>query len=152
MLTDIGFVLALIGAIAGLYLLAPLAAAIRCSSLLSIAMIALGHVARFDLPLAWTSPVQLALVPVLFMLPPWLVPVAMAASIVLARLPDVVRGRVVPARLLLAPANAWFTVGPAAVLAAAGVPRPRRPGSSSWSRCSSPRSPPTSRSPCCGSG
>ena len=91
-------------------------------------MISLGHVARFDLPLAWTSPVQLALVPVLFMLPPWLVPVAMAASIVIARLPDVVRGRVVPARLLLAPANAWFTVGPAAVLAVAGVPSPEEAG------------------------
>ena len=91
-------------------------------------MISLGHVARFDLPLAWTSPVQLALVPVLFMLPPWLVPVAMAASIVIARLPDVVRGRVVPARLLLAPANAWFTVGPAAVLAATGVPSPEEAG------------------------
>ena len=126
-LTDIAFVLALIVAIAGLYLLAP-AGGDPLLVLLSIAMISLGHVARFDLPLAWTSPVQLALVPVLFMLPPWLVPVAMAASIVIARLPDVVRGRVVPARLLLAPANAWFTVGPAAVLAVAGVPSPEEAG------------------------
>jgi HD-GYP domain-containing protein (c-di-GMP phosphodiesterase class II) len=126
-LTDIGFVVALIGAVAGLYLLAP-AGGDPLLVLLSIAMISLGHVARFDLPLAWTSPVQLALVPVLFLLPPWLVPVAMAASIVIARLPDVVRGRVVPARLLLAPANAWFTVGPAAVLAVTGVPSPEEAG------------------------
>jgi HD-GYP domain-containing protein (c-di-GMP phosphodiesterase class II) len=126
-LTDIAFVLALVVAIAGLYLLAP-AGGDPLLVVLSIAMISLGHVARFDLPLAWTSPVQLALVPVLFMLPPWLVPVAMAASIVIARLPDVVRGRVVPARLLLAPANAWFTVGPAAVLAVTGVPSPEEAG------------------------
>jgi HD-GYP domain-containing protein (c-di-GMP phosphodiesterase class II) len=126
-LTDVAFVLGLVCAIAGLYVLAPEG----CDPLLvllSIAMISLGHVARFDLPLAWTSPVQLALVPVLFMLPPWLVPVAMAASIVIARLPDVIRGRVVPGRLLLAPANAWFTVGPAAVLAIAGTPSAEEAG------------------------
>ena len=45
----------------------------------------------------------------------------MASSIVLARLGDVVRGQAAPGRLLLAPGNAWFTVGPAAVLAATGV-------------------------------
>jgi putative nucleotidyltransferase with HDIG domain len=90
--------------------------------LLSLALICVAHVARIDLPLAWTSPVQIALVPVLFMLPPWLVPVTMAAAIVLSRLPEVVRGHVVPARLLLSPGNAWFTVGPAAVLAVAGSP------------------------------
>jgi HD-GYP domain-containing protein (c-di-GMP phosphodiesterase class II) len=122
-LADIAFVVGLIGAVVGLYLIAPHdRAADPLLVLLSIAMISLGHVARFDLPLAWTSPVQLALVPVLFLLPPWLVPISMAASIVLARVPDVLRGRVAASRLLLAPANAWFTIGPAAVLAVAGVP------------------------------
>ena len=90
--------------------------------LLSITLICVAHVARIDLRLAWTSPVQIALVPILFMLPPWLVPLTMAAAIMLSRLPEVVRGRVVPARLLLSPGNAWFTVGPAAVLALAGSP------------------------------
>jgi HD-GYP domain-containing protein (c-di-GMP phosphodiesterase class II) len=126
-LTDIGFVLTLTVAIAGLYVLAP-AGGDPLLVLLSIVMISLGHVARFDLPLAWTSPVQLALVPVLFILPPWLVPLSMAASIVLARVPDVLRGRVVASRLLLAPANAWFTVGPALVLALAGVPTVQEAG------------------------
>jgi HD-GYP domain-containing protein (c-di-GMP phosphodiesterase class II) len=126
-LTDVGFVVALVGAIAGLYALAP-EGGDPLLVLLSIAMIALGHVARFDLPLAWTSPVQLALVPVLFMLPPWLVPLSMAASIVLARVPDVLRGQVVASRLLLAPANAWFTVGPALVLALAGSPSAEEAG------------------------
>jgi HD-GYP domain-containing protein (c-di-GMP phosphodiesterase class II) len=121
-LTDIAFVVGLVGAVIGIYLIAPDTPVDPLLVLLSIAMISLAHVARIDLPLAWTSPVQLALVPVLFILPPWLVPVAMAASIVLARVPDVLRGRMVAARLLLAPANAWFTVGPAAVLAVAGAP------------------------------
>jgi HD-GYP domain-containing protein (c-di-GMP phosphodiesterase class II) len=95
---------------------------------LSVALIALSHGARIDLPLAWTSPVQLALVPTLFLLPAWLVPMAMMAGIVLARLPDVLGGRTAAARLLLSPGNAWFTVGPAAVLAAAGSPPPHEAG------------------------
>jgi HD-GYP domain-containing protein (c-di-GMP phosphodiesterase class II) len=89
------------------------------------ALLALSHGARIDLPLAWTSPVQLAVIPTLFLLPAWLVPVTMMTAIVLGRIPDVVRGRTSPARLLLAPGNAWFTVGPAAVLAAAGSPAPQ---------------------------
>ena len=122
-LTDIGLVVALALAVIALYTVAPHPrSADPLLLLLSVAMISIAHVARFDLPLAWTSPVQLALVPVLFLLPPWLVPVAMAASIVLARLPDVLRGNVAASRLLLAPANAWFTVGPAVVLTLAGVP------------------------------
>ena len=123
LLADIVFVVGLIGAVVGLYLIDPDArSADPLLVLMSLAMIALAHGARFELPMAWTSPVQLVLVPVLFLLPPWLVPVTMAAAIVLARVPDVVRGDVVPGRLLLAPGNAWFTVGPAAVLALAGSP------------------------------
>jgi HD-GYP domain-containing protein (c-di-GMP phosphodiesterase class II) len=85
-------------------------------------IIALSHTARIDLPFAWTAPVQLALMPTLFLLPGWLVPIAMTTGVVLARVPDVVRGRTAPARLLLSPGNAWFTVGPAAILVAAGSP------------------------------
>jgi putative nucleotidyltransferase with HDIG domain len=95
---------------------------------LCVALLALSHGARIDLPFAWTAPVQLALVPTLFLLPAWLVPVAMMTAIVLARIPDVVRGNTAPARLLLSPGNAWFTVGPAAVLLAAGNPSPQDAG------------------------
>ena len=95
---------------------------------LSVALLALSHGARIDLPFAWTSPVQLALVPTLFLLPAWLVPISMMSAVVLARLPDVIRGRTAPARLLLSPGNAWFTVGPAAVLLAAGNPLPEDAG------------------------
>ena len=123
LIADVVFVVGLIGAIVGLYLIAPDARETDpLLVLMSIALITIAHGARFELPLAWTSPVQLVLVPVLFLLPPWLVPLAMAAAIVIARVPDVLRGDVVPGRLLLAPANAWFTVGPALVLALAGSP------------------------------
>jgi HD-GYP domain-containing protein (c-di-GMP phosphodiesterase class II) len=93
---------------------------------LAVGMLALSHVARIDLPNAWTSPVQLALVPTLFMLPAWLVPPAVITAIVIARMPEVIRGETAAARLLLAPGNAWFTVGPAAILLAAGSPDPEQ--------------------------
>ncbi len=120
---EIGIVVGLALAVGALFLLDPGTRPADPRLLgLSVVMLSVAQCARFDLRLAWTSPVQLALVPVLFILPPWLVPVAMAAAIVLTRLPDVFRGQVVTRRLLLAPGNAWFTVGPAAVLVAAGVP------------------------------
>jgi HD-GYP domain-containing protein (c-di-GMP phosphodiesterase class II) len=92
---------------------------------LVVALLAVSHGARIDLPFAWTSPVQLALVPTLFLLPAWLVPLAMITAVVIARIPEVVKGETAAARLLLAPGNAWFTVGPAAVLVAAGNPGPQ---------------------------
>jgi HD-GYP domain-containing protein (c-di-GMP phosphodiesterase class II) len=126
---EIGFVIGLVAAIAGLYAIDPGTRAVDpLLVLLSIGLICVAHCARFDLALAWTSPVQLALVPVLFLLPPWLVPVTMAASIVISRLPAVLRGQSAPARLLLAPDSAWFTVGPAAVMALAGSPAPVEAG------------------------
>jgi len=95
---------------------------------LSVTLITLAIGARFELSFGWTAPVQLALVPTLFLLPPWLVPVTMAAGIVASRVPDVLRGEAAPGRLLIAPGNAWFTVGPAAVLAIAGGPGPAEAG------------------------
>ncbi|HEX5620150.1 MAG TPA: HD-GYP domain-containing protein [Solirubrobacteraceae bacterium] len=89
------------------------------------ALLSLSHSAKIDLPFAWTSPVQLALVPALFLLPAWLVPVAMITAVVIARIPEVVKGETPAARLLLAPGNAWFTVGPAVVLVLAGNPGPQ---------------------------
>jgi hypothetical protein len=66
---------------------------------------------------------QLALVPMLFLLPAALVPVAAAAGLVLASLVDIVWGREHPERLLTATVDAWYAVGPAAVFAL-GAPEP----------------------------
>jgi HD-GYP domain-containing protein (c-di-GMP phosphodiesterase class II) len=119
----------LVAAIVALFLLDPHArAGDPALFALSVALLAISHSARIDLPFAWTAPVQLALVPALFLLPAWQVPVAMTTAVVLARLPDVVRGNTAPARLLLSPGNSWFTVGAAAVLLAAGSPTPQETG------------------------
>jgi HD-GYP domain-containing protein (c-di-GMP phosphodiesterase class II) len=119
----------LLAAVAALFVLDPNAhdADPRYFALSAI-LLTLSHGARIDLPYAWTSPVQLALVPTLFLLPAWLVPLAMMTAVVVARIPDVLHGNTAPARLLLSPGNTWFTVGPAAVLAAAGHPSPQETG------------------------
>jgi HD-GYP domain-containing protein (c-di-GMP phosphodiesterase class II) len=68
----------------------------------------------------YTVPTQLAFVPLLFVLPPALVPLAVIVALIVARLPAVAAGRWPASRLLLIPADAWFSIGPAAVLAAVG--------------------------------
>jgi len=87
-----------------------------------VVVVALASRVRFAVLSGYTNPVLLGAVPALFIVPPQTVPVLVAAALALAGLPGVLRRRVAPARLLLAPANAWFTVGPAVVLTAAGAP------------------------------
>jgi len=126
---DLVILVGLVGAVVALYFLSPATQpADALMVALSVTLIALAHGARFDLPLGWTAPVQLALVPTIFLLPPWLVPVAMATGIVASRVPDVVRGSMSLERLLASPGNAWFTVGPAVVYALAGAPGPAEAG------------------------
>jgi HD-GYP domain-containing protein (c-di-GMP phosphodiesterase class II) len=70
-----------------------------------------------------TSAVQLALVPMLLLLPPAIVPLLVAVALVARRLPEHLTGRAHPDRLILHFADAWFAVAPALVIAvAAGGP------------------------------
>jgi diguanylate cyclase (GGDEF)-like protein len=82
-------------------------------------------VARIEFPVGagHVIPTQLMLVPMLVILPPAVVPPAVAAGLALATLPDWVRGRVAGRRMLSAVPDAWHAVGPAVVLIAAGSPR-----------------------------
>ncbi len=61
------------------------------------------------------SPLQLVFVPMLFVLPPAIVPLVVAAALCLGRLPDVLAGRWHPQRLLWAFGNSWFAVGPSLI-------------------------------------
>jgi signal transduction histidine kinase/ActR/RegA family two-component response regulator len=74
---------------------------------------------RIDTPFGYTVPTQLAFVPLLFAMPMALVPIAVLAAWVIARLPDVLSGDVQPSRLVQAVSNSWFSIGPAAVFALA---------------------------------
>ncbi len=76
----------------------------------------------FDTPFGFTVLTQVAFVPLLFALPAALVPLIVAGALAVAKLPGLARGEVPPSRLLGAPGNAWFAVGPAAVFAISGTP------------------------------
>jgi diguanylate cyclase (GGDEF)-like protein/putative nucleotidyltransferase with HDIG domain len=68
-------------------------------------------------------PTQLVLVPMFVLLPPAVVPAAVAAGLLAAKLIDRIRGRGSIERVLFAVPDAWHAIGPAAVLTFAGAPR-----------------------------
>jgi putative nucleotidyltransferase with HDIG domain len=117
LLVAIGFA----AAVAGLWLASPPRSVSLLPALLCVGMFVLAASVRFDTPFGFTVPTQLAFVPLLFALPIALVPVAVALGWMLAWIPDVLRGRVQPARLLQTLGNSWFAIGPVAVFALAGV-------------------------------
>jgi putative nucleotidyltransferase with HDIG domain len=90
-------------------------------SVLCIVLFVMAMRVRFDTPLGFTVPTQLAFVPLLFAIPAALVPLAVMIAVALARVPDVVTGAVPASRLLQSAGNSWFAVGPAAVFAVTGV-------------------------------
>jgi putative nucleotidyltransferase with HDIG domain len=91
-------------------------------ALLCLLVLALSARVRFYTPLGFTVPTQLAFVPLVFALPPAILPIAAAGAFALAALPSVLLRRTAPSRLLIQVANSWFSIGPAAVLAIAHVP------------------------------
>jgi diguanylate cyclase (GGDEF)-like protein len=82
-------------------------------------------VGRIEFPVGagYVVPTQLILVPMLLMLPPGVVPVAVAIGLVTGNAAECAVGRVPPRRILSAVPDAWHAVGPAAVLLVAGSPR-----------------------------
>jgi putative nucleotidyltransferase with HDIG domain len=88
-----------------------------------LSLAAAGHI-RIDVGSGFTVPTQAIFVPLLFAVPIALVPLLVALALVLGMLPAVFTRRVSPSRLLTAPANSWFALGPALVLMLAGEPPP----------------------------
>jgi putative nucleotidyltransferase with HDIG domain len=87
--------------------------------LIAIGALALASRVRFPVHEGFTVPIVLVFVPVLFLIPLPLVAPVTAFALMLGGLPDVLRGRVPPSRLLFAAANSWFAIGPVVVLAVA---------------------------------
>ena len=79
---------------------------------------------EFEIGAGYLVPTQLIFVPMLFVLPPEIVPLVAVAALLADRLPDVVTGRLHPSRLVLVGGDAWFALGPAAVFVVAGVSAP----------------------------
>ena len=140
--------------VGGLYLLAALALLVAVppemqtvsvipAALCVIALI-VATTTEFDTGSGITVPTQLAFVPLLFTLPPAMVPVAVPAAWALAKLPSVLRGELRAVRLLAVFANSWFVIGPVLVLAAVDYASPHgHPHCCSRARCL-PSSPATS--------
>src|SRR3982751_1619958 len=92
-------------------------------ALLVLALAALGRL-EFDFGSGFTNPTQLVFVPMLFVLPPAIVPLAVAAAYALDRLPAILTGRWHVQRLLFAFGGAWYALGPALVFELADVTSP----------------------------
>jgi putative nucleotidyltransferase with HDIG domain len=89
-----------------------------------VVAVAIASNVRIDVGPGFTVPTQAVFVPMLFALPPALVPLLFAPALALGMLPDVVRGRIAPSWLLTAASNSWFALGPALVLVVSGVSSP----------------------------
>jgi putative nucleotidyltransferase with HDIG domain len=115
------------GAVAGLWLLRPPHASALAPTLVCVVVLVLATLVRFDTPFGGARATQLGLVPLLFVVPLAIVPVAVALVLAISTLPAVRAGELRPARLLHIPGNAWFVIGPVAVFALAGT-QPREAG------------------------
>jgi signal transduction histidine kinase/CheY-like chemotaxis protein len=103
------------------WLLAPPTGFSLLPALVCLVVLELAVWIRIDTPFGSTSPIQLAFVPLLFAMPLALVPIAVVVATALARVPDVVTGKVRPSRLVQSIGNSWFAIGPVAVFAIAKV-------------------------------
>jgi HD-GYP domain-containing protein (c-di-GMP phosphodiesterase class II) len=71
---------------------------------------------RFEVNYLYVYPTQLVLVPMLFTLPPRMVPLLVAAGLILGKTPELVRGTLAPSKLYLSFVDSWHVVGPVLVL------------------------------------
>ena len=94
-----------------------------------IAAYAAASQARFEVGTGLFLPTGLIFVPMLFLLPLGWVPAAICAGLLLGSGTDLLRRGLPLERILIAPLNSWYSIGPVAVLAIAGE---RDPSLSDW--------------------
>jgi hypothetical protein len=75
---------------------------------------------KFPVGSAWTAPTQLVFVPMLFVLPTELVPLIVAACLLVDQVPSIVRGSGSPTRVLARIADSLYALGPTLVLVIGG--------------------------------
>jgi HD-GYP domain-containing protein (c-di-GMP phosphodiesterase class II) len=93
-------------------------------TLLLIGVYALAFRLDFEIGTGSAVPTQLVLVPMLFVLPTGIVPLAVAAGVIVGSLTEYARGGLHLERVFMRLVNCWHAIGPAAVLALAGEPAP----------------------------
>jgi hypothetical protein len=89
--------------------------------LLCVGLAVLATLVRFDTPFGFTVATQVAFVPLIFTLPVTLVPLVIVAVLAIARLPELIAGKIPRSRLLLVFGNSWFALGPVTVFALTGT-------------------------------
>jgi HD-GYP domain-containing protein (c-di-GMP phosphodiesterase class II) len=94
------------------------------ATLLLVCVYALAFRLDFEIGTGSAVPTQLVLVPMLFVLPTGIVPIAVAAGVTLGSLTEYAGGTLHFERIFLRLVNCWHAIGPALVLAAAGEPAP----------------------------
>jgi HD-GYP domain-containing protein (c-di-GMP phosphodiesterase class II) len=94
------------------------------TTLVLIAVYALAFHLDFEIGTGSAVPTQLVLVPMLFVLPTGIVPIAVAAGVILGSLIEYARGGLHFERVFMRLGNCWHAVGPALVLGLAGEPAP----------------------------
>jgi putative nucleotidyltransferase with HDIG domain len=112
---------AFVAAMVALWLADPPGAFALTPALACVAVLALATRVPFHVASGFTVPTQLAFVPLIFAVPPAVVPPAVVLALVLGRLPAVATGRTHASRLLHCIGNSWFSVGPAAVFVFSGT-------------------------------
>ena len=124
-LTEVVFACGLLVATAALWLLAGRTVDVEpATAALFVAAYAGVNRVAFTFGAGIASATQLVFVPLVLLVDPVAVPLLVAVALLLSGLPDCVRGRYHPERLLLHFSDAWFAVGPAAVLVLAGHGQP----------------------------
>jgi hypothetical protein len=117
------------GFAAAVALLAAFFPSERDPTFLTVLLLVVAYAAAFrlDFEIGTGSavPTELILVPMLFLLPVGLVPLAVAAGVVLGSLDEYARGSLSLVRVPMRVVIAWHAVGPALVLGLAGEPSPQ---------------------------
>jgi HD-GYP domain-containing protein (c-di-GMP phosphodiesterase class II) len=120
-------------AIGGSFLLAALALVLLGDGMrpfrwadAAIAIVSLGAASMvvFEVGSTYTMPVQLAFVPMLFVLPAPAVPLCVAAALMLPKVADALLGRRPIGRSLMAFGDSWFALAPALLFTLAGAGSP----------------------------
>ena len=119
LVSEIALALGFTVATAALWLIYPPSTFALAPAALCMVVLAVASRVRIDTPFGYTHAAQLAFVPLLFAIPPAVVPIAVVAAFTIALLPDLLAGKARPGRLLVAVGNSWFAIGPAAVFALA---------------------------------
>jgi putative nucleotidyltransferase with HDIG domain len=122
LVTSLAFAAAFVVAATALAVLAPWSRPLSVDRL-AIAMVAfvVADAVSFPVGSGWTSPTQVVLVPMLFVLPLPLVPLVVGGCRFLGVLPRVIQRKVPPRAFLVALSDSAYALGPALVLTLAGV-------------------------------